>query len=153
VNIVNSNSKQLSIPEIIIRFVADRKEKGGVPDNVPLEAVVMSIVQEGAMANTEVEQYGNTAFITHFDEGKTEAAMRAFNVDTAQNYVKNAIAYGEALQEVGVKRLTTDFEDPKILQVLKAVASRMKDDDWGMRIVRVGDSGDMRAYIIFGDSK
>lgn len=147
--IVNGNTKQLSIPEIIIQFVSDRKEKGDIPENVPLEAAVLGIVREGAMPNTTVEQYGNTVFISHFDEDKSEVAMRAFNIDTAQNYIKNAITYGEAVQAMGVKRLTTDFDDPKILQVLKAVASRMSGEDWGMKIVKLS-SGSMRAYILFG---
>jgi hypothetical protein len=62
---VDSKKDKLSIPEIITRAVYSNPPKG-----VPPYAAILSIVKEGTLPNTEVKQYGNTVFITHFGKDR-----------------------------------------------------------------------------------
>jgi hypothetical protein len=144
--IVNSKDKQLPIPEIIAGALGDMKKSGQLKD-YSIETALLTTVREGAMPNTTVEQIGNTVFITHYSEDKNEVAMRALNVDTARNYLDNSIQYVQQLADSGVMRMTSDFDDKRILQLFKSIANRPEFSHWGMKVYNKRDGG-MRAFIV-----
>lgn len=144
--ITNSKEKDLPIPEIITGALADAKRDGQLGD-LPVYAAMLSIVQEGAMENTDVEKIGNTVFITHYGQGGTRAVMRALNVDTARNYLDNSIQYISELARRGVQEMSSDFKDKRILQLFKSIARRPEFSHWGMKVIRA-ESGVMRAYVV-----
>lgn len=144
--IISSSTKRLPTSDVIANAVVDLAKKD-LLKGVPVEAALMSIIQEGALPYTEVQQIGNTVFIGHFDEAREEVAMRAFNVDTARNFVENGAAYVRELAASGVKRMTSDFTEHQILQLFKAIARRPEFAEWGMKIFKLR-SGGMRAYVL-----
>lgn len=144
--ITNSKEKQLSTPEVIATSIADFHRTGRLRD-VPMQAAILSIVQEGSMPNTEVRQIGNTVFISHYSEDRQEVAMRALNVDTARNYLDSSIQYVRDLANSGVERMTSDFNDKRILQLFKSIANRPEFAEWGMEVYKL-ENGDMRAYVV-----
>ena len=77
--IVDSNKEVLNIPEIITTSV----EQTGFPKEIPLEAVILSIVKEGSLETADTVQIGNTVFLGQTGTGKNKNKMvgRAFNVD------------------------------------------------------------------------
>jgi hypothetical protein len=145
--LVDSNKEELDTSTIIARSVGEAKEAGQLPKNVTLQAAILSIVAEGSMPNTKVEQIGNTVFMSHYSEDSKEVAMRAFNADTARNYLENSVKYVKALPEQGVERMTSDFSDKKILQLFNAIARRPELQEWGMQVYKL-NTGDMRAYVV-----
>ena len=99
------------------------------------------------MPNTDIKQIGNTVFISHFSKDKVETSTRAFNKDSARNFVANAVEYTTGLAESGVKRMTVDFKGESIKQMLMAVAkSPIAVANWGMQIFKTDDGG-YRAYV------
>lgn len=144
--IVNSKEKKLSIPEVMTGALGDMKKAGQLPD-YPFEAILLATVQEGSMPNTTVEQIGNSVFITHYNEDKTEVAMRALNVDTARNYLDNSLEYIRNLDKSGVDRMTSDFNDKRILQLFKSIANREEFAHWGMKVYNT-EGGGMRAFVV-----
>jgi hypothetical protein len=144
--ITNSKDKQLSTSEVIAGAVAEASRDDRLR-NIPVQAALLAIVQEGAMPNTTVEQIGNTVFITHYSEDKAEVAMRALNVDTARNYLDNSLQYITKLSESGVTRMTSDFTDKRILQLFNTIARRPEFSHWGMEVRKLS-SGGMRAYVV-----
>lgn len=147
--IINSKSKQLSKSDVIMQALTDDARAGRLPDGAPLQAVILAIVQEMAMPNTETVQFGNTVFISHFSEDGQEVAMRALNLDTATNYVQNALQYGDWLRERKVKQFTTDFKDNAIRQLLLTVFKKAPRGGSG-KICKMSNGG-YRAYVVLGE--
>jgi hypothetical protein len=102
---VDSKKDQLSVPEIITQAVYNLPIEG-----VPPYAAILSIVKEGTLPNTEVKQYGNTVFITHFDEERDLAVGRALNIDTAKNFILNGEEYFRDLVRGGTKKFVAQFD-------------------------------------------
>lgn len=144
--IVNSNEKDLSIPEIITNALGDAERKGGL-DGMPLEVAILSVVKEGSLPNTEVTKIGNTVFITHYDEDRTEVHVRTLSADTARNYLRNVWEYVRGLSEAGVERLTSDFSDRKVIPVFESIINRPEFSDWGVAFYEL-ENGDIRAYMV-----
>lgn len=114
----DSNEKLLSIPEII---VANLKEQ-----NVEQRMVapyVLAIVKEGAMPDTDVRQFGNTVFISHFKtKNDTKVVFgRAFNVDTARNYLTNGEEYFKYLIQEKVDYFVTIYTDSRLSIIFKYI--------------------------------
>lgn len=145
--LVDSKKEELDTSTIIARAVGEAKDAGQIPKNVTLQAAILSVVAESAMPRTKVEQLGNTVFLSHYSEDGKEVAMRAFNADTARNYLENSIKYVKALPEQGVERMTSDFSDKKILQLFNTIARRPELQEWGMQVYNL-KSGGMRAYVV-----
>jgi hypothetical protein len=145
--LVDSNKEELDTSTIIARAVGEAKDAGQLPKNVTLQAAILSVISEGSMPNTKVEQIGNTVFMSHYSEDGKEVAMRAFNADTARNYLESSIKYVKALPEQGVERMTSDFSDKKILQLFNTIARRPELQEWGMQVYNL-KSGGMRAYVV-----
>ncbi len=102
---VDSKKDQLSIPEIITQAVYNLPVEG-----VPPYAAILSIIKEGSMPNTEVKQYGNTVFITHFSEDRDLAIGRALNVDIAKNFIINGEEYFRDLVRGGTRKFVAQFD-------------------------------------------
>lgn len=102
---VDSKKDKLSIPEIITRAVYSNP-----PVGVPPYAAILSIVKEGSLPNTEVKQYGNTVFITHFSKDRDLAVGRALNADVANNFIFNGEDYMRDLVRNGTTKFVTQFE-------------------------------------------
>jgi len=144
--IVNSNEKLLSTHEVIATAVVNAHRSGQLGD-IPVQSALLVIAREGAMPNCDVTQIGNTVFISHFDDSRVEVAFRALNADTARNYVDNIVEYLQRLVSSGVRRMTCDFADPKIMQVIKTITRRPDFSRWGVRVYPL-TTGEMRAYIV-----
>ena len=145
--LVDSNKEELDTSTIIARAVGEAKDAGQLPKNVTLHAAILSVISEGSMPGTKVEQIGNTVFMSHYSEDGKEVAMRAFNADTARNYLESSIKYVKALPEQGVERMTSDFSDKKILQLFNTIARRPELQEWGMQVYKL-NTGGMRAYVV-----
>lgn len=112
---VDSRKDQLSISEIIAQSVYNNP-----PKDVPPYAAILAIIQEGVQPRTEVKQYGNTVFITHFDENKDLAVGRALNIDTAKNFIINGEEYFRDLVRGGTKKWVAQFDQKSFVTALMA---------------------------------
>jgi hypothetical protein len=112
---VDSKKEQLSIPEIITRAAYNDPVEG-----VPPYAAILSIIKEGTMPNTEVTQYGNTVFITHFSKDRDLAVNRALSVDSAKNFLTNGEEYFRDLVRGGTKKYVAQFDRPSFATAFMA---------------------------------
>ena len=101
---VDSKERQMSISEIVVQATATQSKR-----NIPLQAALLAFVKEGSMPNTEVKQYGNTVFITHFSKDKDLAVGRSLNMDTARNFLENGRKYFQDLVRNGTKKFVAQF--------------------------------------------
>lgn len=147
--LVNSKTKKLGLQEVIQKSL-EEAEPDALPKGITLRDAFLAVMGELGIERTESPQIGNTVFITHFSKDGKEVAMRALNADSATNYVQNAIAYGDWLQDRGVERFTTDFYGEEIRQLLTAIFKNSQQlAGGGYKIVKLANGG-YRAYAKIG---
>jgi hypothetical protein len=127
---VDSKKDQLSIPEIITQAAYNNPVEG-----VPPYAAILSVIKEGTMPNTEVKQYGNTVFITHFGKDRDLAVGRALNIDIAKNFFFNGEDYFRDLVRGGTKKWVAQFDQKSFATALLAFKRRPITTEMKMWIV------------------
>lgn len=103
---IDSKEKQLSIPEVVVRAATNSSS------GLPLQTILVAFAKEASMPNTDVDLYGNTVFITHYDKTKTKAVGRALNADVAKNFIFSGQEYLRDMYKRGVRRWSTWFRQP-----------------------------------------
>ena len=142
---IDSKKNELSIPEILIRTIDNNPVKG-----LTTEAAIAALVQEGAMPNTEVSQYGNTVFFTHYGTGKNKDLVvgRALNVDTASNFIANGEQYFRDLYKNDVRRFVTQFEQPSFASAFKQLQRKPITSEMKVYILPT-PSGQTQVRVVF----
>ena len=134
VQMVDSDKKILNSQEIIQIALENTQSK------YPPEVAYPAVLQEMSMPNSMVFQYGNTIFSVL----KARDAMgffKAYNADTAKNFVENGKIFVKWAYETGFDGLVTQFSDPAILQVFKAISKNPPMEDMGYKALRTQDGG------------
>lgn len=132
---IDSNERQLSIPEVVSQVAATQNTS-----DLPIQTVLVAFVQEASAPNTDVDLFGNTVFITHYNEEKTKAVGRALNIDTARNFIANGEEYMRTLYERGVRRFSTWFTQPSFAMAFQAFKRKPITTEMDVQIVQ-GKSG------------
>lgn len=105
----------------IIQQAAPRQSPG-----IPPERVMAAISQEINAEGTISEQFGDTLFIAH-PTGRPEMFIfRALNADNPRNYIQNVLMFFQMmLEEYGAQVLITEFKDPSIINIAKAIHQQL----------------------------
>lgn len=145
--ITNSKKEQLGMPEVIAHALANEARAHRLPEGVDFQTAILAVTKELTMESAEHKQIGNTVFISHYSDDHKEVYMRALNVDTARNYLENAIAYTKYLASAGVERMVSDFKGEAVLHIFNTIAEDYKDAGWGMKVIHNAKDG-YRAYVV-----
>ena len=134
VQMVDSDKKLLNSQEII-QIALENTQSKYSPD-----VAYPAILQEMSMPNSLVFQYGNTIFSVL--KGKNNIGFfKAFNADTARNFVDNGKIFVKWAYETGFDGLITQFDDPAILQVFKAISKNPPMKDMGYKAMQTASGG------------
>jgi hypothetical protein len=123
--LVNSKQHILKPAQIIEIAAEETKEKAS------LKEVKTLLLKEFSLPGSWKCQEGNTIFIVHTSKKPRYGVFRAINADTAQNYLENSKEFAKAAYEVGYDVLITQFTDPAILQIFKAISRNPVQDKMG----------------------
>ena len=145
--VIDSKQELLPAPTVITTAISEL-DLGGVS----LQAAMLSIVKEMNMENADMVQIGNTVFLGHRGKGKNEDLMsgRAFNVDTARNFIANGLEYFSHLQNIGIKRYVADYDGDVYDSAFRTWKRYTDKGDSKIAIGRTSD-GDSRAYVSLGE--
>jgi hypothetical protein len=124
--LVDSKKKQLSQDAILMIAAQETKSRH------PASTVYAALVKELNMTGTSILREGNTVFVIHNAEGRI-GVFRALNADTARNYLENSYAFIQAAYKMGFDILVSDFEDPTIMNIFKAISRNPPQEDMGYR--------------------
>lgn len=143
--IVDSNERELNIPEIITLAV----DQIGTPKEIPLEAALLAIAKEGSLETADTVQIGNTVFLGQTGTGKNKNKMvgRAFNIDTGKNFVESGFKYFDYLREKGITHYSTRFTEDTFLNAFRVFQRRTNKDGSGSIAIGKLKSGGYVAYI------
>jgi hypothetical protein len=143
VQMVDSRDQKLGKAQIVA--IALENTDSGYPASVALPA----IVAEMAQPNTKTQRFGNTIFVLHMGEDGG-GVFKAFNADTAQNFMLNSILFLKWAKAQGMHTLVTDFNDPNIYRMIKMIAARPPMLGMGFEAHNLEDGG-MRVGINLGE--
>tara|TARA_R110000772_G_scaffold200219_1_gene310754 strand:+ start:37 stop:480 length:444 start_codon:yes stop_codon:yes gene_type:complete len=131
--LVDSKKKQLG--EQAIMMIAAQETKSPHPAS----AVYAAMVKEMNMPGTSTVREGNTIFIVHNADGRV-GVFRALNADTARNYLESSYAFIQGAYKMGFDVLVSEFEDPTIMNIFKAISRNPPQEGMGYRAEKT-DSG------------
>ena len=127
--LVDSKNKKLG--EQAIMMIAAQETKSPHPAS----AIYAAMVKEMNMPGVSVVREGNTLFIVHVAEGRV-GFFRALNADTARNYLESSYAFIQGAYKMGFDTLVSDFEDPTIMNIFKAISRNPPQEGMGYRAER-----------------
>jgi hypothetical protein len=127
--LVDSKKKELSREAILMIAAQETKSP------YPASTVYAAMVKEMNMPGTSILRDGNTVFIIHVGEGRT-GIFRALNADTARNYLESSYAFIQAAYKMGFDTLVSEFEDPTIFNIFKAISRNPPQEGMGYRAER-----------------
>ena len=145
--VIDSKARPLPAPTVITTVIKEL-DLGGVPP----DAAMASIAKEMTMKDVDMVQVGNTVFLGHRGKGKNKDLMwgRAFNIDTAQNFIANGLKYFTHMQRIGVKRYVSDYEGDVYDSAFKTWKRYTDKGDSEIAVGRKA-SGGSRAYVTLGE--
>jgi hypothetical protein len=124
--LVDSKKQKLTDQAVLMIAAKETKSK------YPAATVFAALVKEMSLKGTSTFRAGNTIFIMHHARGRV-GTFRALNADTARNYLENSYEWVQAAYKMGFDTLVTDFEDPTIINVFKAISRRPPQEGMGYR--------------------
>jgi hypothetical protein len=127
--LVDSKKKQLSQEAILMIAAQETKSPH------PASTIYAAMVKEMNMPGTSLVRDGNTLFVIHVGEGRT-GVFRALNADTARNYLENSYAFIQGAYKMGFDVLVSEFEDPTIFNIFKAISRNPPQEGMGYRAER-----------------
>jgi len=134
-SMVDSATQKLNSAQIIKTALENTKSK--YPAAVALPAITVEMKQP----NTDVKQMGNTLFIMHMGKDG-QSFFKALNADTARNFFENSRKYVVyAKEQLGQKLLVTEFDDPAISTLFKAISKNPPMPGMGYKEYKTADGG------------
>jgi hypothetical protein len=127
--LVDSKKKQLG--EQAIMMIAAQETKSPHPAST----VYAAMVKEMNLPGTSTVREGNTLFVIHNAGGRV-GMFRALNADTARNYLESSYAFIQAAYKMGFDTLVSDFEDPTIMNIFKAISRNPPQEGMGYKAER-----------------
>lgn len=127
--LVDSKEKKLGQEAIVMIAAQETKSQH------PASTVYAALVKEMNLPGTSILREGNTLFIIHNAEGRV-GVFRALNADTARNYLESSYAFIQAAYKMGFDTLVSEFEDPTIMNIFKAIGRNPPQEEMGYKAVR-----------------
>lgn len=125
------DSKKKKLGEQAILMIAAQETKSPHPAS----AIYAAIIKEMNMPGTSVVREGNTLFVIHNAEGRV-GVFRALNADTARNYLESSYAFIQGAYKMGFDTLVSEFEDPTIMNIFKAISRNPPQEGMGYKAER-----------------
>ena len=124
--LVDSKKKELGTEAILMIAAQETKSK------YPASTIYAAMVKEMNMQGTSIVRNGNTLFVVHNAEGRV-GVFRALNADTARNYLESSYAFIQGAYKMGFDTLVSEFEDPTIMNIFKAISRNPPQEGMGYR--------------------
>jgi len=147
------DSKEELVPEsrVIVLSVDQLNTKH------PLPTALAIIAKEGSMPSADTKQFGNTVFLTHrgVGENQNKTVGRAFNIDTARNYINNVLVYLEYLRVGGITHYTTMFSGSEVFKLIKIIERTLENSTDTVVFIKEATKSDSEymAFVKFGKQR
>jgi hypothetical protein len=146
-SLIDSKHQELSQEEII----AIATKETGSPYSVEQVKAVLSLeaYEMGAVMLRE----GNTIFVIHQDKSNPKIGVfRALNADKIPNFMRNCVAFTQAIGMAGFQYLVTEFEEKSLLSVFEYVRRNAPFENMGYEAQKAQNKDLYRVIINLGDT-
>ena len=149
---VIDSKQELALESTIIVLSVDQ-----INTKYPLATALAIIAKEGSMPSADTKQFGNTVFLSHRGKGENQNKMvgRAFNIDTARNYISNVLMYLEYLRVRGITHYTTMFSGSEVLKLVKIIEHTLESSTDTVGFIREAkkSAAGYMAFVKFGKQR
>ena len=125
-DMVDSKKQMLKTEDIIQKSAMNTRAPFPYPE------FYKSIQKELNVPGTQFIRQGNTLFLIHYDHGRV-GSFRALNADTATNYLESSRIFINAMYNLGYDVLITQFYDPSINNIFKAISRNPPREQMGYK--------------------
>ena len=143
--VVDSTQEPLPAPSVLSMAAAELDLKG-----ITVEAAMVGLAHEMSLPDVDLVQVGNTVFVGHRGKKGQKAKMvgRAFNVDTARNFVNNYIKYLTTLRDKGITHYSIDFDGEELVPIAKAIGKKLQDTGIQARMAKFENGTGYRVFFL-----
>jgi len=146
-SLIDSKHQELSQEEIVAIATKETGSKYSV------EQVKASLSAEAYELGAVMLREGNTIFIIHQDKSNPKIGVfRALNADTVPNYMKNCVAFTQAIGMAGFQYLVTEFEEKSLLNIFEYVRRNQPFPNMGYSAQKYRDKEMYRVTVNLGDT-
>jgi hypothetical protein len=146
-SLIDSKHQKLSQEEIVAIAAKETGSKYSV------EQVKASLSAEAYQMGAVMLREGNTIFIIHQDKTNPKIGIfRALNADTVPNYMKNCVAFTQAIGMAGFQYLVTEFEEKSLLNIFEYVRRNQPFPNMGYNVQKAKGRELYRVTINLGDT-
>jgi len=146
-SLIDSKHQELSQEEIVAIATKETGSKYSV------EQVKASLSAEAYEMGAVMLREGNTIFIIHQDKSNPKIGVfRALNADTVPNYMRNCVAFTQAIGTAGFQYLVTEFEEKSLLNIFEYVRRNQPFPNMGYNAQKAKDRELYRVIINLGDT-
>jgi hypothetical protein len=146
-SLIDSKHQELSQEEIVAIATKETGSKYSV------EQVKASLFAEAYEMGAVMLREGNTIFIIHQDKTNPKIGVfRALNADTVPNYMRNCVAFTQAIGTAGFQYLVTEFEEKSLLNIFEYVRRNQPFPNMGYSAQKARDREFYRVVINLGDT-
>lgn len=126
---VDSRKSQLNSQEIIQTALENTQSK------FPAWVAYPAILTEMSQPNSMIFPSGNTIFSVLVGKNR-QGFFKAFNADTAQNFLQSSIDFVQWAYDQGLDVLVTEFDDPTLLHIFEAISRNPPREDMGYQVLK-----------------
>jgi hypothetical protein len=146
-SLIDSKHQELSQEEIIAIAAKETGSKYSV------EQIKASLSAEAYEMGAIMLREGNTIFVIHQDKSNPKIGVfRALNADTVPNYMRNCVAFTQAIGTAGFQYLVTEFEEKSLLNIFEYVRRNQPFPNMGYNAQKARDREFYRVVINLGDT-
>jgi hypothetical protein len=146
-SLIDSKHQELSQEEIIAIAAKETGSKYSV------EQIKASLSAEAYEMGAIMLREGNTIFVIHQDKSNPKIGVfRALNADTVPNYMRNCVAFTQAIGTAGFQYLVTEFEEKSLLNIFEYVRRNQPFSNMGYNAQKAKDRELYRVVINLGDT-
>jgi hypothetical protein len=149
--LVDSKKEKLSYNQVLLGAINNAKSSGQIPEDVSMKDAAATIIDEIQQKNVQTVQIGNTIFLGVRDEDKSNMYVRVYNMDVGRNVIDNMYNYGAYVQKQGIKHMSAQIRNERLLPALRVLQKRLEKLDTNLEFVELENRDGHAMFLKFGE--
>ena len=147
----DSKKEKLSYNQVLLGAINNAKSSGQMPEDVSMKDAAATIIDEIQQKNVQTVQIGNTIFLGVRDENKSNMYVRVYNMDVGRNVIDNMYNYGAYVQKQGIKHMSAQIRNERLLPALRVLQKRLEKLDTNLEFVELENRDGHAMFLKFGE--
>ena len=146
----DSKKDKLSYNQVLFGAIGNAKSSGQIPEDVTMRDAMLKTIQEIQQKNVQTVQIGNSIFLGVRDEARSNMYVRVYNMDVGRNVIDNMYNYGAYVQKQGIKHMSAQIRNERLLPGLRVLQKRIEKLDTNLEFVELENANGYGMFLKFG---